>query len=284
MDLDPDTIRTIDELNHSSWQVMLRDPVGAGDIATHALDLSRKSNYDLGTSSALLNIAWCRLFLSDLSGAERFGLEALDMYTAMDDLLGLSLSYNLLGAVFHERGEFGKALERFMKSLEIAKSLGRKDREAASLNNVGEVLKDAGEIQEALTYFMRASEAMKEMGDEKVGGVEIESNVLVNIGEAFLALGETENASSYLELALDSAETVEDAGTEARTLKALANVAKRRGLLKDAQDLFSQCRAPDRNWGSDRSAPLVGSRVADYRERWRKAEYERMLPSAFSGP
>jgi len=240
MDLDPDSIRTIDELNDSSWQVMLRDPVGAADIATHALELSRTIHYDKGIASALLNSAWCHLFLSDLSGAETFALEALNLYNAMDDLLGLSLSYNVLGAVFHERGEFDKALERFMKSLEIAKSLGRKDREAASLNNVGEVLKDAGEIQEALTYFMRASEAMKAMGDEKAAGVEIEPNVLVNIGEAFLALGETENASSYLELALDSAEAVEDAGTEARTLKALANVAKRRGFVKEAQDLFTR--------------------------------------------
>jgi len=240
MNLDPATIRTIDELNDSSWNVMLKDPAKAADIATHALDLSRRCQYDKGRASALLNSAWCHLFLSDLSGAESIASEALELYNTMDNLLGLSLGYNLMGSVFHQRGDFDKALEWFMKSLEIAKSLGRKDREAAALNNVGEVLKDSGEIQEALTYFMRASEAMKAMGDEKTDGVEIEPNVLVNIGESFLALGETENASSYLELALDSAEAVEDAGTQARTLKALAHVAKRRGSVKDAQDLFSR--------------------------------------------
>jgi hypothetical protein len=53
---------------------------------------------------------------------------------------------NNLGAVFVARGEFTRAKQRYIDSLEILRQLDDRDRVAAWLTNVGEVTVASGDI------------------------------------------------------------------------------------------------------------------------------------------
>lgn len=226
---DPDAIQTIDRLNNEARALLMRSPAEARALAEDAVSMSSHSGYEKGRAAALINLAWCRFYLSELEGAVVAGSEALDLYGSMDDLVGVSLAFSILGAVDHERGDYDRALDRHMKALELARTAERKDCEATALAMVGEVLKDAGDVREALNYFMRAAEAMKDGPLDSSESVELEASLFANIGQAFLDLGETENAAGYLELALGAAESSGDAVAEVRSIVGLAIVARRRG-------------------------------------------------------
>ncbi len=229
MAVDLNAIETKDKLNEEARGILLRAPAEVRILAEDAISRSRREGYEQGRAAALINLAWSRFYLSELEAAVVAGTEALDLYGKSDDLAGVSAAFCILGAVDHERGDYDRALDLCMKALELARSAERKDREAAALAMIGEVLKDAGEVREALDYFMRAAEAMKGGSDEFPMSAEQEANLFVNIGQAFLDLGETDNASGYLELGLGAAESNGDALAEIRAVKGLAVVARRKG-------------------------------------------------------
>ncbi len=243
MAVEMNAIETIDKLNEEARSLLLRAPGEVRFLAEEAVSRAHREGYARGRAAALINLAWSRFYLSELEAAVTAGTEALDLYGKLDDLAGVSAAFCILGAVDHERGDYDRALDLCMKALELARSAERKDREAAAFAMVGEVLKDAGEVREALDYFMRAAEAMKGGSDEFPMDPEQEANLFVNIGQAFLELGETENASGYLELGLGAAELNGDALAEIRAVKGLAVVARRKGDRVLAAELLDRALA-----------------------------------------
>lgn len=188
--------------------------------------------------SDLLGFARSRYLSGDLGEAEASATEALEAFLGQDELSGASRAFALLGSINRERGEYNKALERYMKSLELARTAGDADREAAALNDIGEVLTDSGERREALSYFMRASDLLSVRKDSPPLADETGVTVLLRIGQTLLELGETENAAGYLELALDAAEGASIPEIRARALASLATVENRRGNRLKARELI----------------------------------------------
>jgi len=258
-----DTATTkIDALNAESWDLSLVNPTAAREIARESVRLAALADYGRGKALALLNLAWCEYYLSQLAAAEQAGTEALDAFSALDDLAGISMAFLALGAVAQDRGELDKALDRNMKAVELARAAGRPDREAAALNNVGEVLMDYNDVHEALDYFMRAAEAVKaagQDGQDQPKPVELEANLFTNIGHALIALGETTNAVGYLELGLGAAEAVSDAGSRLRALRGLASAARRQGNRAAARQLLDS--ALPGSGGSDQGLPAVELKI-----------------------
>ncbi len=238
---------TIDALNAEAWDLSLVNPTAAREVAQGSVQLATTAGYGPGKALALLNLAWCEYYLSQLDAAELAGTGALDAYSALNDPAGISMAFLVLGAVAQDRGQLDKALDRNMKAVELARAAGRPDREAAALNNVGEVLMDCDDVHEALEYFMRAAGAIKAVGQD--GGqqgkpVELESNLFTNIGHAFIALGETGNAEGYLELGLSAAEAVSDTSSRLRALRGLAIAARRKGNREAARQLLVSALSP----------------------------------------
>ncbi|GAB1483774.1 hypothetical protein MASR2M78_25900 [Treponema sp.] len=236
-------LQIIDTLNKEAWDCMLRSPSHAALLSEDAVERATASDYPQGKALALLNLSWCHFYLSELDKAAENASASLELFSDLNDLVGVSKAFMSLGSVEHERGNYNTALDRFMKALELARAVNRKDREAAALNNVGEVLKDSGETKEALSYFMQAADAMQLIdkdNPETEGSVELESSLFANIGQAFIDLGETSNALSYLELALGAAEINGDTTSHVRALKGLAVAARRSGNRDEAVSLLEQ--------------------------------------------
>ncbi|MBO5839003.1 MAG: tetratricopeptide repeat protein [Bacteroidales bacterium] len=111
-------------------------------------------------------------------------------------------SYNNIGIVYANLGEYGKALEYYFKALEITKDvLGEKHTDTAnSYNNIGVVYANLGEYDKALEFFNKALEIQKDVLGENHPDTAVSYN---NIGSVYANLGEYDKALEYLNKALE---------------------------------------------------------------------------------
>ena len=105
-------------------------------------------------------------------------------------------SYNNIGIVYANLGDYDKALEYLFKALEIKKDvLGEnKSDTASSYNNIGVVYRNLGEYDKALEYYFKALEIEKEVLGENHPDTASSYN---NIGVVYKNLGDYDKALEY---------------------------------------------------------------------------------------
>jgi tetratricopeptide (TPR) repeat protein len=111
-------------------------------------------------------------------------------------------SYNNLGVVYDNLGDYNKALEYHFKALEIRKAvLGENHSDTAiSYNNIGNVYSYLGEYDKALEYYNKALEITKAVLGENHADTASSYN---NIGVVYDELGDYDKALYFKNKALE---------------------------------------------------------------------------------
>ena len=106
-------------------------------------------------------------------------------------------SYNNIGAVYDDLGDYDKALEYHFKALEIRKDvLGENNADTAgSYNNIGNVYDKLGDYDKALEYHFKALEIFKEVLGENHPNTAMSYG---NIGVVYVKLRDYDKALEYL--------------------------------------------------------------------------------------
>lgn len=115
-----------------------------------------------------INLAKCRLRKarlqyneSDLRGCEISVFSAMRALNGEKEDIVIYDSYNLLGIVYNDLGEFSKALEyhnKALNSIDEKTSPIELQHKALSINNIGFVYQNKGQHQQAIVYFEKALE------------------------------------------------------------------------------------------------------------------------------
>lgn len=210
------------EYYNKAYQIYKEQNSPRGLVKYHRLmaDLDRK----LGNfSKALENIysgqkiasekgyRWELADLTSLSGIVHFELKQFDLslrefntahriYIELQDLRGISRTYNNLGMATIRQGKYREALDFFKKSNQINHQLGLRQYIANGTNNIGEVYALMGNHYEALKYFFEALK-LKEKLNDRYGM----SYTLNNIGKSYYALKQYRKAVGHLKRSLDIA-------------------------------------------------------------------------------
>ncbi|MEM4161420.1 MAG: tetratricopeptide repeat protein, partial [Thermoplasmata archaeon] len=82
------------------------------------------------------------------------------------DVWGIAMSYNNIGNIYRENGEYEKALEFYTKSLELGEKIGDLWGIAISYNNIGLLYQDKGDYEKALEFLTKSIELAKKIGDK----------------------------------------------------------------------------------------------------------------------
>lgn len=93
---------------------------------------------------------------TDAEKAKHFGTEALQLSLKTNNLKGVAQSYNDLGILFFDEGNYTKASEYYNESLKIRQKLGDEKGIAAIYNKLGILHQTKGEFKEALKYQFKA--------------------------------------------------------------------------------------------------------------------------------
>ncbi|NNJ46314.1 MAG: tetratricopeptide repeat protein, partial [Acidimicrobiia bacterium] len=124
--------------------------------------------------------------------------QALKLYRAEKDLIGVSNVLNTQGIAAWRAGEWDTALKRYEGSSEARIQAGDLVRAAYITNNTALVLSDQGKWAEAEALFRQARNQFRAAGDRWMIGVSTS-----NLGRALTRSGNFEDGEHYLEEARD---------------------------------------------------------------------------------
>src|ERR1035437_2066524 len=91
--------------------------------------------------------------------------------------IGIARSYNSMGIIFFNKGNYSSALQNYLADLKIREEIKDKEGIAGSYTNIGSVNEKQGNISEALMCFSKALKIYQEIGHKK------------NISGAYLNIG-----------------------------------------------------------------------------------------------
>lgn len=113
--------------------------------------------------------------------------------TNSDERTRKSWSYNSIGRAYMDIGAANVSLPYFLQALEIAKTEDVKELIGVSLFNLGFANKDLGNVLLAVDDYKRALEIFQTMNN-----LEGQSAVLSGLGSAYLNLGKSKEAITFL--------------------------------------------------------------------------------------
>lgn len=153
----------------SVWRGAMRYAQGRYDDAMTELTLAISEAQTAGDRSALAQAyylhdmarAW-----SGQAGDSEFSQRAIAIYEELEDLTGLALVYNNLGAAAYFDGDWEKAVALYEKSREARLRSGNPVEAARADANLGEVLCDRGDIVEAEMVLGEARRIFKSVEDQ----------------------------------------------------------------------------------------------------------------------
>ena len=147
----------------------------------------------------------------------------------------MATSFNNLGGVYHEMGDFGQAIKFYEQSLVIAREIGEKHGEGMALGNLGTAYADLGDAHKAIEYYEQALVIAREIGD-RIG----ESVRLGNIGNQYEVIGDDDKAFSCFAQSLEIKREIGDRQGEAIFLYDIGNIYIARGNYRKATEYFQQ--------------------------------------------
>lgn len=195
----------IDSLNNLAFSLRRSNPKESLRYALEAIKLSSNNKYPMGYAAGLHNRGTAKAILGQMDQSLKDLMEAARLREELNDIEGLSTTYNNIGYVFSEIGNDKKALEFYTKSLEFHRQSVNSSNIGIVLNNIGWVNLRSKKYDLSLEYFYMAMEANKKENNERGFGAS-----MGNIGTIYGLMGDHARALEYHKKALEIVEKNND--------------------------------------------------------------------------
>jgi len=160
--------------------------------AQEALDISVAHNWNWGIADSQNRLGNVFYYATNYSKALEYYLKSLDLRLKAGDQSGIADSYNNISLIYIEFKNYDKAREYALKSISINRKLGYKQSIADNYNNLSIIAQMHEYWDSALTYLSNAVSLYKDLGDQQ--GM---ANAFSNIGDLYRSTGNLNNAISY---------------------------------------------------------------------------------------
>ncbi|MFC2093851.1 tetratricopeptide repeat protein, partial [Bacteroidota bacterium] len=125
----------------------------------------------------------------DYELAITFQEKAIYLFEKIQDKFGLASSMGSMGDIYYEKGDYNKAMIFYNKQLLINKESGNKKGVHIAIESMGDVLKEQGDYNHALKYLDKSLKILEEF-DDKIGI----SMTIGNMGNIYYDKGDQANA------------------------------------------------------------------------------------------
>ncbi len=144
-------------------------------------------------------------FNNDQVKAMGYANEALVLARSIGDKAGESASLNNIGVIHKNRGRLDMALSSYLESVHIEETEKLTARLAGTYSNIGTIYSLQGEFDKALEFFNKARQEFVQTNDKP----QI-IGALNNIGNVFTGLNKPDSALNYYQRSLELYESLED--------------------------------------------------------------------------
>jgi len=141
--------------------------------------------------------------VGDYEKAVQFDLKSIQAKMATNDMLGVAVSYNGIGSCYFNMGDYTRALEYYLKALKIDEAEQDKFGISRMQLNVACVLFAQNKLDEGLKYMQKSLVLKKEIND--VEGI---ATVYANMGNLYLVKNDYDKAIAVCLKSIETAETI----------------------------------------------------------------------------
>lgn len=160
-----------------------------------ALYLYDKNNFSKYVIRTNYNLSTCFRKEKKYTEALKYTNKALNLSRKIKDQTSINETYNYIGVIYFEMGEYQLARQNYLNSI---KSIDHKENRTLRLsygyNNIGETYREEGNLSKAYEYFQKAL-----IEKNKLNKPELIASTLLNIGKLHLIKSEYLKAINVLE-------------------------------------------------------------------------------------
>jgi DNA-binding SARP family transcriptional activator/tetratricopeptide (TPR) repeat protein len=183
-----------------------------------------------GIAAMLYSRGTLAMFQKQLSAAQQLFSEALNIFTADENVHGQALVLRNAAIVDRLLGNFDSMLGKYEDALAMMRTVGDVIGQANILRNLSKYRIDQGDIEEAGTMLSEALQLC-----QQVNYVRGEAQVASRFAELYLSTGQPILARQTLNRVLESVRQIGDRIGEAHALYGLGVVRRREGRLDTAE-------------------------------------------------
>ena len=184
-----------------------------------------------GQGVALNNIGWVYAIVGDYDKALDFYGKAAEIFTAMDDQYRAGNALGNQGATYAILGQYQKALDIQLKVLPMRRAVNNVDGAGKTLRHIANAYSHLDQKQTALDYYKQSIQLLKGTTRQLIPA-------LRDLGDLYRQMGDTQNALTSLNEALQIAQKIGDRLSEADVLGCLAQLERDRGNFTEAKRLL----------------------------------------------
>jgi len=173
----------VNKLLELSKNLRYKDTKKSMEYAEFALKISQEQNYEERKAEAYLRLTFSSWMLLEYAKANQYALKALEIYTKLQDNLGVFSCYTELGYIHRDLANYPKALDFYFKALKIIESEKDEVETVNTLLNISDIYFYLDDYKKAIEYSEKSL----------VKALEINDSLM--IGSAYQVL-----AVNYLEL------------------------------------------------------------------------------------
>ncbi|PCJ64089.1 MAG: sensor histidine kinase [Bacteroidetes bacterium] len=165
--------------------------------AEEAVTLAQEIDYPKGEARSWYLLSIFHLSKGGLDSAMTTINKSLNLYTKIDNLIGVSSCYDLIGTISRFQEDFEKSVSYYNKALKIVKDKGDHMKAAGFIGNIGAVYSTMGEYDKAVTSYMEAIVIFDSLKAKKKS-----LNPLNNIALTYARQGRNTEALAYFQKCL----------------------------------------------------------------------------------
>ena len=208
-------------------------------IGTHriALESARRAGNRQGEAWILNNLGDALGRTHDSAG---IGLleQALAIRHEIGDRMGEAQAANNLADAYEQLGQMDEVIDWLRRALELNREVGDRYGEGVALANLGAALLEVNRAEDAIDSLQEARRAFAE--SDYLDG---EGYAMYILGDCYLSLGRDDEAQDCLRQSHDRHQAAGNRNRQAVTLKSLASVQARHGLVAQARDSWARAAA-----------------------------------------
>ena len=217
------------------WEYRFVSANKALEYGNEALALAQELKYTKGIAQSYNDMGIIFIDQGNYQKAIEWFNKSLAIRTELQDSAGMAALYNKIGIVYQKKGQLKKALENQIEALKIYENLGSDLWIGYSLNNMAIIHQNLGNLDKALQYHQKALTYRIKMDD-----VYGEAGSYGNMANVYVKLHDTSLAIQYYDKALTIFRKIDDKESISAMLNNLGNIYIARGKESDALTLLEE--------------------------------------------
>lgn len=203
----------------------------AAALGVQVIREAQRAAYPLGEADARRNLSVAYCFQGEYLLAERELKAALDIYTRLKDLVGITRAYSGYGLLYGMQAKYDSSITAYKKTIAFAKKAKRDDVLNLAYQNIAISYQMVSNYPQALSYFQKALAFTERKGD-----IKSQSYIWLNMGLTYMLIDDLPRTEKAFSRAIRLAKQQKIRNVEMYAYSNLSGTMTKKGNYQAAYD------------------------------------------------